>query len=97
MINHIKIERLRGIKTCALEDFGRFNIFLGHNNCGKTTVLEALYLYLGHNNIIGNININNLQQLVVDNEDRYKVNFYNRVFNLMYPDSVSFSSRFSFS
>lgn len=77
MINHIKIERLRGIKTCALEDFGRFNIFLGHNNCGKTTVLEALYLYLGHNNIIGNININNLRQLVVDNEDRYKVNFYN--------------------
>lgn len=44
MIDNITIERLRGIRKCFLDDFGRFNIFLGHNNCGKTTVLEAIYL-----------------------------------------------------
>ena len=77
MINNIKIERLRGIRECILEDFGRFNIFLGYNNCGKTTVLEAIYLFLGHDNIIGNVNINNLRQLIVDSDEKYKLNFYN--------------------
>ncbi len=77
MINNVKIERLRGIRECILDDFGRFNIFLGHNNCGKTTVLEAIYLFLGNDNIIGNVNINNLCQLIVDNDEKYKLNFYN--------------------
>ena len=77
MVNSIKIERLRGIRECILEDFGRFNIFLGHNNCGKTTVLEAIYLFLGNDNIIGNVNINNLRQLIVDSDEKYKLNFYN--------------------
>ena len=77
MINNVKIERLRGIRECILDDFGRFNIFLGHNNCGKTTVLEAIYLFLGNDNIIGNVNINNLRQLIVDNDEKYKLNFYN--------------------
>ena len=77
MINNVKIERLRGIRECILDDFGRFNIFLGHNNCGKTTVLEAIYLFLTNDNIIGNVNINNLRQLIVDNDEKYKLNFYN--------------------
>ena len=77
MVDSITIERLRGIRKCILEDFGRFNIFLGHNNCGKTTVIEAIYLFLGNDNIIGNVNINNLRQLIVDSEEKYKLNFYN--------------------
>ena len=77
MIDNITIERLRGIRKCILTDFGRFNIFLGHNNCGKTTVLEAIYLFLGNDNIIGNVNINNLRQLIVDSDEKYKLNFYN--------------------
>ena len=77
MVNNLKIERLRGIRECALEDFGRFNVFLGHNNCGKTTVLEAIYLFLGNDNIIGNVNINNLRQLIVDSDKKFKLNFYN--------------------
>ena len=76
MVNNLKIERLRGICKCALEDFGRFNVFLGHNNCGKTTVLEAIYLFLGNDNIIGNVNINNLRQLIVDSDEKYMLNFY---------------------
>ena len=87
MINSIKIERLRGIRECILNDFGRFNIFLGHNNCGKTTVLEAIYLFLGNDNIIGNVNINNLRQLIVDSDEKYKLNFYN--LNTDYPICLS--------
>ena len=87
MINNVKIERLRGIRECILDDFGRFNIFLGHNNCGKTTVLEAIYLFLGNDNIIGNVNINNLRQLIVDSDEKYKLNFYN--LETAYPITLS--------
>ena len=87
MIDSITIERLRGIRKCTLNDFGRFNIFLGHNNCGKTTVLEALYLFLGNDNIIGNVNINNLRQLIVDSDEKYKLNFYN--LDTEYPITLS--------
>ncbi|MDE7457149.1 MAG: AAA family ATPase, partial [Prevotella sp.] len=97
----IKIERLRGIRECILEDFGRFNIFLGHNNCGKTTVLEAIYLFLGNDNIIANVNINNLRQLIVDNDEKYQLNFYD--LDTSYPitlsgiyDDVSRSAEFKY-
>jgi AAA15 family ATPase/GTPase len=40
-------------------------------------VLEAIYLFLGNDNIIGNVNINNLRQLIVDSDEKYKLNFYN--------------------
>ena len=30
-----------------------------------------------NDNIIGNVNINNLRQLIVDNDEKYKLNFYN--------------------
>ena len=87
MINNLTIERLRGIRKSILDDFGRFNIFLGHNNCGKTTVLEAIYLFLGNDNIIGNVNINNLRQLIVDSDEKYKLNFHNLDTN--YPITLS--------
>ena len=87
MINNLTIDRLRGIRKSILDDFGRFNIFLGHNNCGKTTVLEAIYLFLGNDNIIGNVNINNLRQLIVDSDEKYKLNFHNLDTN--YPITLS--------
>lgn len=40
-------------------------------------MLEAIYLFLGNDNIIGNVNINNLRQLIVDSDEKYKLNFYN--------------------
>ncbi len=42
-IDRIEIENLRGIKQGAVEGFSPLSILVGPNNCGKSTVLEAVF------------------------------------------------------
>src|SRR3954451_2249961 len=42
MIRAVRIERFRGIRACAVEGFGRVNLIIGRNDCGKTAFMEAL-------------------------------------------------------
>jgi recombinational DNA repair ATPase RecF len=39
----LKIENFRGIKSLEIDDLARVNLFVGRNNCGKTSVLEAIF------------------------------------------------------
>ncbi|MDI1481815.1 ATP-binding protein [Polyangium sp. y55x31] len=39
------VERFRGIRDLELRDLGRFNLLVGRNNSGKTSVLEALSVF----------------------------------------------------
>lgn len=43
-ISNLNIESFRGIKDLELKDLGDINIIVGTNNCGKTSVLEAIML-----------------------------------------------------
>ena len=46
-IKSIKIKGFRGIRNImrgALEGFKGINIFIGRNNSGKSTIIEAIYL-----------------------------------------------------
>lgn len=42
MIEAITVERFRGLERLDVEGFGRVNLILGKNNCGKTALMEAL-------------------------------------------------------
>lgn len=44
---NIEIKNFRGIDHLKIDDFSRVNVFLGQNNSGKSTVLEALFLIAG--------------------------------------------------
>lgn len=44
MIESIHIRNFRGIQTGHLDRFRQFNLLVGPNNAGKSTLLEALYL-----------------------------------------------------
>jgi hypothetical protein len=44
MISSVKIEGYRGLERFEMSNLGRVNLLVGTNNCGKTSVLEALYL-----------------------------------------------------
>lgn len=44
MISSIRIEGFRRFDLFELENLGRINLIMGANNCGKTTVLEAVHL-----------------------------------------------------
>lgn len=76
MIENIAIQRFRGIKECNIEDLKRFNVFLGYNNCGKSSVLDALFLFTGASNPARNININQIRNYFATDEDALKLNFY---------------------
>lgn len=52
MFKSIKIENFRGIKKLEIDDFKQVNLFVGGNNSGKTSVLDALFMSLSPNNPI---------------------------------------------
>ncbi len=44
MIRTLRLENYRGFETYELRDLARVNLLVGPNNCGKTSVLEAVEL-----------------------------------------------------
>lgn len=44
MLSTLSINRFRGIRNLSIETLGQINLIVGDNNCGKTSVLEAIQL-----------------------------------------------------
>lgn len=47
MYEKFTIQNFRGIKYLTIEDCRRVNLLVGKNSCGKTTILESLFLLTG--------------------------------------------------
>lgn len=47
---NIEIKNFRGIEHLMIDDFSRVNVFLGKNNSGKSSVLEAILVLAGMSN-----------------------------------------------
>lgn len=43
-LNAMHIHSFRGLKDVSLKNFSKINLFVGENNAGKTSLLEAIYL-----------------------------------------------------
>ncbi|HEX4420405.1 MAG TPA: AAA family ATPase [Kofleriaceae bacterium] len=43
MLRNLRISGFRGLRELSMTGLGRVNLFVGTNNCGKTTVLEAIH------------------------------------------------------
>ena len=82
MDNHfyetLKIENFRGIKSLEIDDLARVNLFVGRNNCGKTSVLESAFLLTGMSNPTVLSMIENLRGLLLDGSSDLKNFFYNQ-------------------
>lgn len=76
MISNINIQRLRGISECTVNNLGRINLFVGHNNCGKSTFLEAIFLLTGGTLPINYQKINDLRNCRLRNGEDFRYNFY---------------------
>ena len=50
MFRALTIQGLRGVKKLRLNDFQKINLLVGKNNCGKTTILESIFLLIGATN-----------------------------------------------
>ncbi len=58
MFDKLKIERFRGISHADISGFRHVNLFFGKNNCGKSSLLEAIFLACGQSNPVLPLNIN---------------------------------------
>lgn len=61
MYKKVKIKNFRGITNLELIDLKQFNLFVGRNNCGKTSLLESIFLLTGPTNVDLPITINNFR------------------------------------
>lgn len=50
MIDSIKIDNFRGIHRSKIDGLAQVNLFFGKNNCGKSSLLESLFLICGQSN-----------------------------------------------
>jgi len=65
MYNKIKIENFRGIPNLELNDPRQFNLFVGKTNCGKTSLLESIFLLCVATNARLPVSINNFRRAFI--------------------------------
>lgn len=51
MLSSLKLENYRAFKHLEVSDLGRVNLFVGKNNSGKTTILEAAEMLVGKDSL----------------------------------------------
>lgn len=62
-LEHLQIKNFRGFDSLEIAGLSRINLFVGKNNSGKTSILEALFLLFGMSNPTLPGNINNIRGL----------------------------------
>ncbi len=81
MYEEITIEGLRGITHLKIDDFRQVNLFVGENSCGKTTILEALFLLIGATNAELPLRISTYRDLAHRDLVTINENFWRLFFN----------------
>lgn len=77
MIRSFDIHNFRGFKTLNVPDAKRINVFLGKNNCGKSSILDALFMLLKPTLPRNFLAINEVRGFHLKSVDDLKMNFYN--------------------
>lgn len=76
VFKQIEIRNFRGIKHCRVDNLNDVNLFFGKNNCGKSSLLEAMFLLTGPSNPAMPLVVNNLRGLHALTEDNLALDFY---------------------
>ena len=92
MIKSIHIRGFRGIPSLKIDDFKKINLFLGQNNCGKTSILEALFLIIGISNPNLSYNLNKFRGLIQTESDDFRFIFNKFDFDINLRIAAGFSS-----
>lgn len=77
MFTKIEIERFRGIRHASIKGFKQINLFFGKNNCGKSSLLESLFLVSGLSNPLLPIRVNVMRGYSKARLNDLKLDFYN--------------------
>jgi len=87
MFKSIKIKNLRTITELEIDNLGQVNLLVGQNNCGKTTILEAIFFLVGAPNPDLPLKANMLRGLRYLSSDLWTTFFHNR--SLIAPIEIS--------
>ena len=68
-LHAIEIRRFRGLAQLELDGLGAFNLLLGANDVGKTSVLEALFLLAEFADVQSPVRLQNWRNLLVQDFD----------------------------
>lgn len=77
MFKNITIKYFRGFDKIEIENLSKINLFLGKNNSGKSTILEAIFLLTGMSNPSLPIAMNRIRSSDSRFIASYKYLFYN--------------------
>lgn len=76
MFKELHIDNFRGIRNCNINEFRHVNVFFGKNNCGKSSLLEALFLLSGQSNPLLPISITSMRNYACTSVDDLLLDFY---------------------
>ena len=77
MFKKIEINFFRGIKELKVENLKKFNVFVGDNGSGKTSILDAVYISINPNNPNLPCKTNTFRNIDEISERFWKSLFYN--------------------
>ena len=78
MFKKINFQNFRGFKNIEIDGFKRFNILVGKNNCGKSSILEGIFLLVNPSNPELPLKINSLRDINMVDETFWKI-FFNEL------------------
>ena len=74
---NLEINNFRGIKNLRLDNLGHVNVFVGANNVGKSSILEALFILSGKQHPYLPSALNFIREAARKDFDHLKYLFYN--------------------
>lgn len=79
VFDRIEINNFRGIRHMVLDNVKQINLLVGKNNCGKSSILDAIFLLSGFSNPLLNLRINQFRDYNKFDEEDLILNFYNMI------------------
>ena len=77
ILDELSVKNFKGFSNGDFKELGAFNLFVGANDIGKTSILEAIFLLSGISNLDLLIRIQNHRRILVQSFDDLSYLFHN--------------------